>query len=137
MFLDTLFLAPTDFKFIHLIHECFVVISSSCIYPLHHIFRFHQETFTAIKSKVRHYIQQIYINVIAERNTTERCKVAKQMPRQFWPNQNKHKRMSAVITLSVSLTKYQTITLKINGIHKQITICSTLKTNDNNKSMCS
>jgi hypothetical protein len=83
---------PTDFEFMHLIHECFVVFSSSCIYPLDHIFRFHQETFTAIKSKVRHYIQQIYINVIAERKTTERCKVAKQMPCQFWPNQNKHKK---------------------------------------------
>ncbi len=107
---------PTDFKFMHLIHECFVVFSSSCIYPLNHIFRFHQETFTAIKSKVRHYIQQIDINVIAERNTTERCKVAKQMPCQFQPIKTNTKRMSAVITLSVSLTKYQTITLKINGI---------------------
>ncbi len=126
MFLNTIFWHPTDFKFMHLIHECFVVFSSTCIYPLNHIFRFHQETFTAIKSKVRHYIQQIYINVIAERNTTERCKVAETLQKDIRQQNKCHvssgqiktntKRMSAVITLSVSLTKYQTITLKINGI---------------------
>jgi hypothetical protein len=32
---------------------------------------------------VRHYIQQIYINVIAERNTTERCKVAETLQKDI------------------------------------------------------